>query len=236
MANRKRTSRAATRGRKRGAARRGATRRGAARSSGKASKELKHIERYKIHRIMKSIVGNDYRIAKTGSFGLSYLLEMVTQDLIRFAVQALERDRKRATTILPAHLLQGMQSHNDCRTGMHRVISNLSIKEQIASLNTKLNAKTSSRAGASPRGGRGRRARGSRSPSDGNPRRSPRKNSRSRSGSARNSPKRNRSPAMNEGPEEEPQEDDGNDEEPTPEDDEGGREDVQPRSRGGSRN
>lgn len=76
-------------------------------TSRRSNNELKYIQLGTIRRMMKDIVGHrsGYRIAKSGAFGLSYLIEMIVQDLIKYSAKVLEAQPKKQVTIMPKHLM-----------------------------------------------------------------------------------------------------------------------------------
>lgn len=98
------------------------------------------VPMHKIENQMKKIFGEDFKISQSASFGLSYLIEEVLKDLIKLAATCIEK--KVRSIINPIHILKGMRKHNDARTGMALIMTDSKIQDQIAKINTDLNAKT----------------------------------------------------------------------------------------------
>ena len=115
------------------------------RSVGKPSKEPVAISLATIDRLMKSILGfqtrkadgktDGIRLTRTGAFGMSYLLENITQELIKQGARLSEAGED-GSTILPKHLPQTV---NEVFTSLHRIINVQQLNDQVASLNSQLN-------------------------------------------------------------------------------------------------
>ena len=83
-----------------------------------------------------------FKVTEAGAFGLGHLLEHLTQTLIDSAKGVLDCSSDNEETIMPEHLLQGIQPDQKFNGRLYQIFLNTKLKEQIGDLIREWNENT----------------------------------------------------------------------------------------------